>query len=79
MRAAINATIGDPLVVAVFLLVLGTSGIIVSMIAVGTLFLRTEKQNVDCRDQVQALVGPDQQLVLMILHFLLAQELGQFL
>jgi MFS family permease len=47
-----------------FLLVLGTSGIIVSMIAVGTMFLRTEKQNVDCRGQVQALVGPDQQLTL---------------
>ena len=45
-----------------FLFVLGTSGIILSMIIVGTLFRQTEKQNVDCRDQIQALVGPDQQL-----------------
>jgi len=45
-----------------FLFVLGTSGIIVAMITVGTIFLRTERQSVDCRDQIQALVGPDQQL-----------------
>jgi len=47
-----------------FLLILGTSGIILSMVTVGTLFLRTEKQSVDCRDQMQALVGPDQELTL---------------
>jgi hypothetical protein len=29
---------------------------------VGTIFRQTEKQNIDCRDQIQALVGPDQQL-----------------
>jgi len=45
-----------------FLFVLGTSGIILSMITVGTLFKRTESQNVDCRDQIQSLVTPDQQL-----------------
>jgi hypothetical protein len=45
-----------------FLLVLGTSGIIVSMIAVAFLFKSTEKVGVDCRDAVQALAGPDQQL-----------------
>jgi MFS family permease len=45
-----------------FLLVLGTSGIIVSMITVGILFLRTEKNNIDCRSAVQSLVGPDQTL-----------------
>lgn len=49
-----------------FLLVLGTSGIIVSMLVVGLLFLRTERQNVDCRAAVQALVSPDQSLDL---HF----------
>jgi MFS family permease len=49
-----------------FLFILGTSGIIVSMVAVGTLFHRTESQNIDCRDQIQALVGPDQQVTL---HF----------
>jgi MFS family permease len=45
-----------------FLFILGTSGIIVSMVTVGTIFLRTERHSVDCRTQIQALVGPDQQL-----------------
>jgi MFS transporter, SP family, solute carrier family 2 (myo-inositol transporter), member 13 len=45
-----------------FLFVLGTSGIILSMIIIATLFHQTEKQNIDCRDQIQALVGPDQQI-----------------
>jgi MFS transporter, SP family, solute carrier family 2 (myo-inositol transporter), member 13 len=49
-----------------FLLVLGTSGIIVSMVAVALLFKTTEKVGVDCRDAVQMTVGPDQQLKL---HF----------
>jgi MFS family permease len=47
-----------------FLLVLGTSGIIVSLTAVGVLFLGTEKKSVDCRSQVQAMVGPSQELTL---------------
>ena len=47
-----------------FLLVLGTSGIIVSLVAVGVEFLGTEKQSVDCRRQVQAMVGPSQELTL---------------
>ena len=42
-----------------FLFILGTSGIILSMIIVATLFRQTEKQNIDCRDQIQALVGSD--------------------
>jgi MFS transporter, SP family, solute carrier family 2 (myo-inositol transporter), member 13 len=45
-----------------FLLILGTSGIVVSMLTVGILFLRTEKQNIDCRSAVQSMVGPDQTL-----------------
>ena len=45
-----------------FLLILGTSGIIVSMLTVGILFRRTEKQNVDCRTAVQSLVGSNQTL-----------------
>lgn len=49
-----------------FLFILGTSGIMLAMVIVGTLFRQTEKQNIDCRDQIQALVGPDQQLTL---HF----------
>jgi SP family myo-inositol transporter-like MFS transporter 13 len=47
-----------------FLFILGTSGIIVSMVTVGVIFLSTEKQSVDCRTQVQALVGPGQDLTL---------------
>jgi MFS family permease len=45
-----------------FLFILGTSGIIISMVIVGTLFRSTEKQIVDCGPQLQALVTPDQQL-----------------
>ncbi|HTF67330.1 MAG TPA: MFS transporter [Edaphobacter sp.] len=45
-----------------FLFILGTSGIIVSLIGVGLLFLGTEKLNQDCRDAVQAMVAPDQTL-----------------
>lgn len=45
-----------------FLLILGTSGIIVSLIAVGVMFLGTEKKNVDCRALLQASVGADQEL-----------------
>jgi MFS family permease len=47
-----------------FLLVLGTSGIIVSLVAVGVLFLGTEKKSVDCRSQVQAMASPSQELTL---------------
>jgi MFS family permease len=47
-----------------FLLILGTSGIIVSIIGVGILFLKTEKLSVDSRDAVQTLVSPSQNLSL---------------
>ena len=43
-----------------FLLSLGTAGIIVSLLAIGLVFRRTENLRVDCRDAVQALVTPDQ-------------------
>ncbi len=49
-----------------FLLVVGTSGIIVSLIYVGALFLKTERASVDGRNQVQSMVGPNQELAL---HF----------
>src|SRR5581483_3779070 len=39
-----------------FLLVIGTTGVIVSLVAVGTLFLRTERHRYEARDAVQALV-----------------------
>jgi MFS family permease len=47
-----------------FLLILGTSGIIVSLVGVGILFLRTEKVSVNAGDLVQNLVGPNQELTL---------------
>jgi SP family myo-inositol transporter-like MFS transporter 13 len=47
-----------------FLFVLGTSGIIVAMITVGTLFLKTERLSVDGKDQVQALIGTNQELTM---------------
>jgi MFS family permease len=49
-----------------FLLIIGTGGIIASMVATGTMFLRTEKQSVDCHNLLQARVGSDQTLTL---HF----------
>jgi SP family myo-inositol transporter-like MFS transporter 13 len=47
-----------------FLLVTGTAGIIVATLWVGVLFRTTEKLSVDCRDAVQALVGPREELSL---------------
>jgi MFS family permease len=47
-----------------FLLILGTSGIIVSIVSVGILFLRTEKASVDARELVQTMVRPNQELTL---------------
>ena len=49
-----------------FLLVLGTSGVIVALVCVALLFRSTEKLSVDCRDAVQAMVSPSQDLTL---HF----------
>ena len=47
-----------------FLLILGTSGVIVSLVSVALLFRSTEKLSVDRRDAVQALVSPSQELAL---------------
>ena len=47
-----------------FLLVMGTSGVIFALVCVALLFRSTEKLSVDCRDAVQALVSPDQELAL---------------
>jgi len=49
-----------------FLLIIGTSGIIASLIATGTLFLRSEKQSVDCHNLLKSEIGSDQTLTL---HF----------
>ncbi len=43
-----------------FLLTLGTSGVIVSLVCAGLLFGKTEKQRIDCRAGAQALVSADQ-------------------
>jgi SP family myo-inositol transporter-like MFS transporter 13 len=45
-----------------FLFVLGTGGIILSLVAVGISFLRTERLSLDARNQVQALVDDKQEL-----------------
>jgi MFS family permease len=47
-----------------FLLVLGTSGVVVALIGVALLFRATEKTSMDCRGAVQAIVAPDQTLTL---------------
>jgi MFS family permease len=47
-----------------FLLILGTSGIIASLVGVGILFLRTETVSLDARSQVQAMIAPAQELTL---------------
>jgi MFS transporter, SP family, solute carrier family 2 (myo-inositol transporter), member 13 len=47
-----------------FLLILGTSGIVISLMCVGSFFLRTEKQSIDCRNLIQATVDADQQVTL---------------
>jgi MFS transporter, SP family, solute carrier family 2 (myo-inositol transporter), member 13 len=47
-----------------FLFVLGTSGIIISLLLVGTLFLQTEGQRQDVGGTIRQMVGPDQRLSL---------------
>lgn len=47
-----------------FIFMLGTAGILCSLIFVATLFLRTQSGKVNCLDAIQALVQPDQSLTL---------------
>ena len=47
-----------------FLFILGTSGIIVSMLGVGTLFLTTEKVSINAASQIQPLVDGKQELTI---------------
>jgi MFS transporter, SP family, solute carrier family 2 (myo-inositol transporter), member 13 len=47
-----------------FLFIVGTSGIILSLVGVGILFLRTEKLSIDAGEQVQSMVTPNQELTL---------------
>ncbi len=45
-----------------FLLTIGTAGVTIALLCVGSLFLRTERQNVDCRTSIESLITPDQTL-----------------
>jgi MFS family permease len=47
-----------------FLLILGTSGIIVSLVSVGILFLQTERLSLDSRELVQSMVSTNQELTM---------------
>jgi MFS family permease len=47
-----------------FLFIVGTSGIILSLVGVGILFLRTEKLSIDAGAQIQSMVTPNQELTL---------------
>jgi SP family myo-inositol transporter-like MFS transporter 13 len=47
-----------------FLFIVGTSGIIVSLVGVGILFVRTEKLSIDAGAQLQSMVTPNQELTL---------------
>ena len=47
-----------------FLLILGSTGLVVSLIAIGSLFWQTERSDMECRAAVQSMVGPQQELTL---------------
>jgi SP family myo-inositol transporter-like MFS transporter 13 len=47
-----------------FLLTVGSTGLMLSLIAIGSLFWQTERSDMECRAAVQSVVGPDQELML---------------
>jgi len=47
-----------------FLLILGSTGLMLSLIAIGSLFWQTERSEMECRAAVQSMVGPQQELTL---------------
>jgi len=47
-----------------FLLIVGSSGLMLSLIAIGTLFWHSERSDMECRAAVQSMVGPQQDLTL---------------
>ena len=47
-----------------FLLILGSTGLMLSLIVVGSLFWQTERSDMECRSAVQLMVGPQQELTL---------------
>jgi MFS family permease len=58
-----------------FLLSLGSAGIIVSLLCVASVFNRTEKLRVDCRDAVQGLVNPAEQTAVIDFNETVAAKL----
>ena len=47
-----------------FLLIVGSTGLVLSLIAIGSLFWQTERSDVECRAAVQSMVGAQQELTL---------------
>jgi MFS transporter, SP family, solute carrier family 2 (myo-inositol transporter), member 13 len=47
-----------------FLLIVGSMGLMLSLIVIGNLFWQTEKADLECREAVQSLVGSQQELTL---------------
>ena len=47
-----------------FLFMVGTAGVILSMLGVGLIFLKTEGRNLNCTTAIQSLIQPDQTLTL---------------
>jgi MFS transporter, SP family, solute carrier family 2 (myo-inositol transporter), member 13 len=47
-----------------FLLIVGSTGLMLSLIVVGSLFWQTERSDMECRSAVQLMVGPQQELTL---------------
>ena len=48
-----------------FLLSLGSAGVVISLVCIGFVFNRTERQRVDCREAVQSMVNQDEQNALI--------------
>jgi SP family myo-inositol transporter-like MFS transporter 13 len=47
-----------------FLLIVGSTGLMLSLIVIGSLFWQTERSDMECRSTVQLMVGPQQELTL---------------
>ncbi len=47
-----------------FLLILGSMGLMLSLVVIGSMFWQTERSDMECRAAVQSMVGPQQELTL---------------
>ena len=47
-----------------FLLIVGSAGLMLSLVVIGSLFWQTERSDRECRSAVQSMVGPQQELTL---------------